>query len=217
MRFTLKDWLAVGALVLGATASAEPTPKRALLIVSKTSHTLAVVDPASLKVLGRVPVGEDPHEVVASLDGKTAYVSNTEFGRAHELNVIDVVAQKALPNVDTGTVSILENVLLQPTVPPTGVLPPNAKAQLNWLQTLVPVAENSEGFDMSPDDKELWAASPTGAFTVVDLTAKAEGNRVFVSCTPDNDVAVIDLKTLEVTGHIDVGGRPDGLAWAVRH
>ncbi|WP_283247190.1 hypothetical protein [Corallococcus exiguus] len=37
-----------------------------------------------------------------------------------------------------------------------------------------------------------------------------------MSCTPDNDVAVIDLKTLEVTGHIDVGGRPDGLAWAVR-
>jgi len=26
----------------------------------------------------------------------------------------------------------------------------------------------------------------------------------------------VDLKTLEVTGHIDVGGEPDGLAWAVR-
>ncbi|WP_211486165.1 hypothetical protein [Corallococcus exiguus] len=42
------------------------------------------------------------------------------------------------------------------------------------------------------------------------------GHPASVSCTPDNDVAVIDLKTLEVTGHIDVGGRPDGLAWAVR-
>jgi hypothetical protein len=28
-------------------------------------------------------------------------------------------------------------------------------------------------------------------------------------------VAVVDLKTLEVTGRIDVGGNPDGLAWAV--
>lgn len=92
----------LGALLLAVSASAaEPTPKRALLIVSKTSHALAIVDPASLKVLGRVPVGEDPHEVVASPDGKTAYVSNTGFGRFHELNVIDLVAQKALPNVDT--------------------------------------------------------------------------------------------------------------------
>ena len=42
------------------------------------------------------------------------------------------------------------------------------------------------------------------------------GSRVFVACTPDNYVAIIDLKTLTVTGHIDVGGGPDGLAWAVQ-
>jgi YVTN family beta-propeller protein len=40
------------------------------------------------------------------------------------------------------------------------------------------------------------------------------GSRAFVACGPDNYLAVIDLKTLEVTGHIDVGGEPDGLAWA---
>jgi hypothetical protein len=28
---------------------------------------------------------------------------------------------------------------------------------------------------------------------------------------------VIDLKSLEVTSHIDVGPMPDGLAWAVMH
>ena len=43
-----------------------------------------------------------------------------------------------------------------------------------------------------------------------------DGSRAFVSCGPDNYVAVVDLKTLEVTGHIDVGGEPDGLAWAIR-
>jgi len=43
-----------------------------------------------------------------------------------------------------------------------------------------------------------------------------DGSRAFVACTADNYVAVIDLKTLEVTGHIDVGGGPDGLAWAIR-
>ena len=41
------------------------------------------------------------------------------------------------------------------------------------------------------------------------------GSRAFVSCTPDNYVAVIDLRTLEVISHIDVGPGPDGLAWAI--
>ena len=44
----------------------------------------------------------------------------------------------------------------------------------------------------------------------------AEGSRAFVACSADNYVAVIDLKTLEVTGKLDVGGVPDGLAWATR-
>ena len=43
-----------------------------------------------------------------------------------------------------------------------------------------------------------------------------EGNRAFIGCSPDNYIAILDLKTLAVTGHIDVGGEPDGLAWAVR-
>ena len=43
-----------------------------------------------------------------------------------------------------------------------------------------------------------------------------DGTRAFVGCTPDNYVLVIDLKKLEVVNHINVGGGPDGLAWAVR-
>jgi hypothetical protein len=31
-----------------------------------------------------------------------------------------------------------------------------------------------------------------------------------------NYIAVIDLKTLEVIKHFDVGGTPDGLAWAMQ-
>jgi YVTN family beta-propeller protein len=37
-----------------------------------------------------------------------------------------------------------------------------------------------------------------------------------VACSPDNYVVAIDLKTLEVTGRINAGHQPDGLAWAVR-
>jgi hypothetical protein len=36
-----------------------------------------------------------------------------------------------------------------------------------------------------------------------------------VACGQDGYVAVIDLKTLEMVGNIDVAG-PDGLAWAAR-
>jgi DNA-binding beta-propeller fold protein YncE len=43
-----------------------------------------------------------------------------------------------------------------------------------------------------------------------------QGSRAFISCGPDSYIAVLDLKTLEVMGHIDVGGEPDGLAWATR-
>ena len=44
-----------------------------------------------------------------------------------------------------------------------------------------------------------------------------EGHRAFVACTPDDYIAVLDLKTLEVTGRLDVGG-VDWMvsAWAIR-
>src|SRR5450631_4073632 len=75
--------------------------QRFLLALSKGDHTLAIVDPATLKVIAKVPVGSDPHEVIASSDGKTAYVSIYGGGRFHELDVIDLVAQKPLSNIDT--------------------------------------------------------------------------------------------------------------------
>ena len=39
-----------------------------------------------------------------------------------------------------------------------------------------------------------------------------DGARAFVACSGDAYVAVIDLKTPSVTGHIEAGGNPDGLA-----
>lgn len=73
-----------------------------LLVLSKGDHTLAIVDPSNLKVLGKVPVGEDPHEVIASSDGKIAYVSNYGFGAYHTLAVIDLINQKPLTPIDLG-------------------------------------------------------------------------------------------------------------------
>src|SRR5579862_4380426 len=94
--------LALAFFGLTFVAAAEATPSTSLLVLSKQDHTLAIVDPATLHVIARVPVGEDPHEVVASSDGHTAYVSNYGFGRFHTLTVIDLDAQKQKSVIDLG-------------------------------------------------------------------------------------------------------------------
>jgi YVTN family beta-propeller protein len=95
----------VVALLVSGWAAAQPTPKAALLALSKQDHALAIVDPVSLKAVARVPVGDDPHEVIASADGKTAYVSNYGFGAFHTLAVIDLVGQKRDASIDLGALS----------------------------------------------------------------------------------------------------------------
>jgi len=341
------------AVSLGAMVCAAPqtAPVRSLLALSKRNHTLAIVDPDTLQVIARAPVGADPHEVIASSDGKTAYVSIYGGGRYHAISVIDLVARKALADIDTGalngphglafaagklwftaegakaiatfdppsatidwimgtgqnrthmiyvtpdarqiyttnvssaTVSIFEEVALPPMGPPPGMRPPQQtpppggmQPRTDWSQTVIAVGKGDEGFDVSPAGRELWTAdAQDGTLSVVDLTARKvaatlhagtyganrlkftpdgrlvfisslaggdlviydaasrhefkrvpighgaagilmdpAGSRAFVACGPDNYVAVLDLKTLQVVGHLDVGGEPDGLAWAVR-
>ncbi len=342
------------SFLLTAAGLAQTTPRRTLLALSKRDHTLAIVDLNTLQVVARAPVGPDPHEVIASSDGRTAYVSIYGGGRYHALSVIDLVGQKALPDIETGalngphglqfaggkvwftaegakavatydpvsakidwimgtgqnrthmiyvaadqkqiyttnvssaSVSILEKVRLPPMGPPPGMRPPPSAAapappganqpRMDWNETIIPVGKGDEGFDVSPDGRELWTANAQdGTLSVIDLKTRAvsatldsktlganrlkftpdgklvlisslgsgdlviydaasrkefkrvkighgaagiltdkEGNRAFISCGPDNYVAVLDLKTLQVTGHIDVGGEPDGLALAVR-
>jgi YVTN family beta-propeller protein len=330
-------------ICISLNISAQSTPPRSLLALSKADHILAIIDPTTLKVIARVPVGSDPHEVIATADGKTAYVTIYGGGSLHELNVIDLVAQKALPTIDTrplfgphgltfadgkvwftaegskafghydpatgqldwcmgtgqdrthmiyvtpdgkhvyttnvssGTVSILIDTLLPPPTGPNGQAFPGAKAHMEWIQTIVPVSKGSEGFDVSPDGRELWtAASDDGTIAIIDIASKrvtekldakalganrlkftpdgkhvlisslrtgdliiydalsrkelkrlnighggagilmdTDGSRAFIGCTPDNYVAIVDLKTLSLAGHVDLAG-PDGLAWAIR-
>jgi YVTN family beta-propeller protein len=78
------------------------TPGAALLVLAKSDHTLAIVDPGTLHVIVKIPVGDDPHEVIASPDGKTAYVSNYGRGAFHTITPVDLVHQKPLPAIDLG-------------------------------------------------------------------------------------------------------------------
>ena len=229
---------------------AQSTHQRTLLALSKHEHTLSMVDPATLQVIGRAPVGPDPHEVIASSDGRKAYVSIYGGGRYHALSVIDLVGKKALPDIDTGalngphglafvdgklwftaegakavasydpatakidwimgtgqnrthmiyvtpdkkqiyttnvssaTVSILEKVALPPMGPPPGMRPPpgsqppppppgGSQTRTDWNQTVIPVGKGDEGFDVSPDGKELWTANAyDGTLSVIDLETR---------------------------------------------
>src|SRR5882724_2499789 len=214
-------FLLITIVCLTTNCTAQSVSKTSLLALSKSDHTLAIVDAVTLKVIARVPVGPDPHEVIASSDGKTAYVSIYGGGSLHEINVIDLVAQKPLTNIDTrpligphglvfvggkvwfsaegaksvgrydpatgkldwsmgtgqdrthmiyvtsdgkrvyttnvssGTVSILTDTLIQPG----RSAPPGAKPREDWVSTIVAVARGSEGFDVSPDGRQLWTAA----------------------------------------------------------
>jgi DNA-binding beta-propeller fold protein YncE len=354
----------LGALLAGTLgAAALVAQSGTLLVLSKADQTLSVVDPATMKVLARMPSGPDPHEVVASADGKTAYISNYGGGAYNTISVVDLVAQKALPAIDLGplhgphgldfaagkvwftaesnkiigsydpasrkidwllgtgqnrthmvyvfpdathlitsnvnsaTMSLIEKLAGgggRGPGPGPGGPPPNGRGpgpggpppgrgpqgspQGDWDETVVPVGRGAEGFDVSPDGKELWAANATdGTISIVDLSGKRVvqtlpanvtsanrlkftldgklvfvsllnapdlvildaktrqevkrvkigrgaagilmepgGARAFVACTPDDYVTIIDMKKLEVAGHLDAGKQPDGMAWAKR-
>ena len=92
------------ALFSAALLGAAETPSPALLVLNKEDATLAIVDPASGKVVGRAPTGAGPHEVAASTDGKLAFVGNYGTGPAPgtTISVIDLVDQKELRKVDLG-------------------------------------------------------------------------------------------------------------------
>jgi len=313
---------------LSALAAAE-TPSPTLLVLNKSDAALAIVDPASGKVVGRVPTGEGPHEVTVSSDGKFAFVGN--YGAqtpGSTLSVIDLVAQKELRRVDLGALrrphgiffsdgkvyfTAELNRLVARYDPATNQVDwimgtgqntthmvvvskdgsriytanigSDSIAVLErgsnpaaWNETIVAVGKGPEAIDLSPDGKELWTAhSRDGGVSIIDTAAKKVvqtlslgtkrsnrlkftpdgktvlisdldsneivvldaatrketkrikmgknpegilivpgGARAYVAEAGDNDLAIVDLKKLEVVGHLTTGNGPDGMAWAER-
>jgi YVTN family beta-propeller protein len=92
------------AVLTVANRAGAQSPSPALLVLEKGAEQLAIVDPSTLKIVGRVASGGAPHEVIASDDGKFAYISNyaSEKGMLKTLSVVDLTAQKAMAPVDLG-------------------------------------------------------------------------------------------------------------------
>jgi YVTN family beta-propeller protein len=264
-------------LLLSGKLACAQTPSAALLVLEKSDKSVAIVDPASLKVVARVPAGEDPHEIVATPDGKVAYISNYggSDSQLNTISVVDLVAQKPLApislgalrsphglafaggklyftaetnkafgrydpatqnidwilgtgqdrthmicvsegsgriytsNVNSGTISIIEQVKSsfppQARPPGGGTPPPNAGpppggSRKTWEITSVASGRGSEGFDVSPDGKEIWAANAQdGTVTIIDVASKKASQTFAVSVnhanrlkfTPDGKHALI--------------------------
>src|SRR6476661_5880323 len=144
-----------------------------LLALSKADHILAIVDPATLKVLARIPVGSDPHEVIASSDGKTAYVTIYGGGSLHELNVIDLVAQKPLTNVDT-----------RPLFGPHGLVFVDGKA---WF-----TAEGSKAIGRyDPSTSKLDWSMGTGQDRTHMLYVSADGKKIYTTNVSSGNVSIL--------------------------
>jgi DNA-binding beta-propeller fold protein YncE len=100
------------------------------------------------------------------------------------------------------------------------------------VATLAANARGANRLKFTPDGKQVLITAGS-ALVIFDAATKKEskrlaavhgsggiqmqpdGARAYVACGRDNYIAVIDLKTLEMVGRVDVAG-PDGLAWAVR-
>ena len=94
--------LSLSATGLVANAQTQ-TPSPALLVLDKEDNRLSIIDPDTAKTVARLPTGEGPHEIVASDDGKLAFVAN--YGArtpGNTLSVMDLGAQKELRRVDLG-------------------------------------------------------------------------------------------------------------------
>jgi DNA-binding beta-propeller fold protein YncE len=65
-----------------------------------------------------------------------------------------------------------------------------------------------------PTHKEIkrmkLGKSPEGILIVPD------GSRAYLAVNGDNTIAILDLRTWEITGHLETGTGPDGMAWAER-
>ena len=95
-------FICLAAFALTALPTMSQSTKPVLVALNKAEASLSIIDPATMKVTGKVTTGLGPHEVVLSADGKIAYVANYGDGPSpgSSLSVIDVTTAKELRRVD---------------------------------------------------------------------------------------------------------------------
>jgi len=99
----------------------------------------------------------------------------------------------------------------------------------------IPSTGAANRLKITPDGKYAFVSDMSGTnLLVIDVAARKEhkrialpassegllmqpdGARAYTTLNTRDSVAVIDMKTLTVTGEVKTGRGPDGLAWAAR-
>lgn len=238
MRFLRAFFFAVFAfLFLFSTQTYSQTDQKYLLVLNKDDASLTILDPNDLKVLGKVTVGDSPHEVVASSDGKLAFVAN--YGAktpGSSLSVIDLAARKELRRVD-----------LTPLIRPHGIQEIGGKiyftAETNRAIARFDPATNKVDWMMgtgqnvshmiagSSDQKRFYTANigsdsvtmfefanvPPAQSQITNIAVgkqpeaidlSPDGREVWVGLNQEGAIDVIDTATKKVSEKIKLGERP---------
>ena len=140
-----------------------------------------------------IPVGRGSEGFDVSPDGKEAWVANAHDGT---ISVIDIAVKKVTATLEAN-VPGANRLKFTPDGKLVLVTPGSALVILDAVS--------------HKEVKRLASVHGSGG-----IQMQPDGARAYVACTPDDYVAIIDLKSLEVTGKIHAGKWPDGLAWARR-
>ena len=93
--------LLLGALMILPGFAVAQTPARALVVTVREDSALAIIDPVTKKIVGRVPTAGKSHEVAVSTDGKLAFAGN-RTPEGDSISVIDLAARKEIRRFDIG-------------------------------------------------------------------------------------------------------------------
>ena len=130
-------------------------------------------------------------------------------------------------NVSSGTVSIIEKTVGRGPGPGGPMGAPRG----DWNEAVVRVGNGSEGFDVSPDGKEIWVANAgDGTVSIIEVASKQVtqtvaadvgganrlkftpvGKLALISSLRGSDVTVIDTATRKTVKRIAVGHGAAGI------
>ena len=210
-----------------------------IYVVCGDSNQLGLVDTASGKMTGTVPLADSPEMLGLSPDGKTAYVSSEDDST---LAAFDLQSKAKLFEVKTGGEP--EGVLITPDGKQAYVTSEvaNAVHLIDLAQRKIikniRVGNRPRRFALAAEGKELWVTNELGSsisilstqdhsvkhtlsfkvkgmrasdITPVGMTLSTDGKTMWVGLGRANHVAEVDVATREVRRNILVGKRAWGL------
>ncbi len=201
-----------GAVVLVALATVAGAELRAadttaagglLLVANKGDQTLGIIDPVAGRQVATVKQsGVTGHEVVASPDGKTAYVpiyGDAGVGRpgsdGRTMDVIDIASRRRVATIDFG----------RPERPHCAVFGPDGR-----LYVTAELTDSIKVVDSRTNS--VVDTLPTGQKESHMLALSGDGRTAYTSNVGAGTVSVIDVATRKVATVVTVAARAQRLA-----